>query len=141
MKLKAICAVLLAAVVLSLTSCNTMRRLGKDLYVAVPGLVSVVPMAACADSYRDATATQEGYQTGGVTQVLSFPLFMVWNTVKHLGYWGVHVVDIPMNLFYGISEASSFGPEIEPLDYYQATWFDKQENGSGTDAESGDTGR
>jgi predicted small secreted protein len=141
LKLKATCAVLLAAVVLSLTSCNTMRRLGKDLYVAGPGLVTVVPMAACADSYRDATATQKGYETGGVTQVLSFPLFLIWNTVKHLGYWGVHVIDIPLNVFYGISEASSFGPEIEPLDYYQSTWFDKGDSAKSTDAESGETGR
>lgn len=130
---------ILTALVFSATSCGTMRRLGKDAYITVFSPL-LVPAAAAADSYRDAAATREGYQTGAITEVLSFPLFFIWNTVKHAGYCLVHAVDIPLNLGYGASELMELGPEIVPIDYYQNTWFDEQTSG-GTNAESGETGR
>ena len=136
---KVLLVTVLTALVFSAASCGTMRRLGKDAYISVISPV-LVPAAAAADSYRDATATREGYQTGAVTEVLSFPLFFVWNAIKHTGYCLVHAVDIPMNLGYGVSELIDLGPEIEPIDYYQNTWFDRQTSG-GTNAESGETGR
>ncbi|MEE2886057.1 MAG: hypothetical protein VX951_01385 [Planctomycetota bacterium] len=136
---KVLIVTVLTALVFSATSCGTLRRLGKDAYITVISPV-LVPAAAAADSYRDATATREGYQTGAVTEVLSFPLFFMWNTVKHAGYCFVHLVDIPLNLGYGVSELMELGPEIVPIDYYQNTWFDEQASG-GTNAESGETGR
>ena len=130
---------LLTAFVFSAASCGTMNRLGKDAYITVISPV-LVPAAAAADSYRDATATREGYQTGAVTEVLSYPLFFMWNTVKHTGYCFVHAVDIPLNLGYGISEFMELGPEIKPIDYYDGTWFDGSTSG-GTNADSGEVRR
>ena len=138
---KVLLVAVLTALVFSATSCGTWRRLGKDVYItAISPLL--IPAAAAADSYRDATATREGYQTGAITEVLSFPLFFMWNTVKHAGYCFVHLLDIPLNLYYGASEMMQLGPEIEPIDYYQSTWFDKRSGlAGGTNAESGETGR
>ena len=116
-----------------------MNRLGKDAYITIISPV-LVPAAAAADSYRDATATRAGYQTGAVTEVLSYPVFFMWNTVKHAGYCLVHVADIPLNLGYGISEFMELGPEIKPIDYYDGTWFDGNTSG-GTNADSGEVRR
>ena len=141
MKLKAIFLCLVVAVLVS--SCGTARRATKDAWIGVTGIV-LVPMAAGGDAYRASVDVREGYQGESWSQVVAFPFAYIWNFGKHLLYWAVHVVDLPLNILYGISEVSSYGPEIEPIDYYQNTWVDAwheraTKKKSGTDAESGES--
>ena len=136
---KTIVVAVFAAVLLSLQSCGTMRRLGKDLYVAVTSPV-LIPMAAGSDAYSGAVEVRKGYQGGAFTEVVSMPFLFLWHGIKHTLCVGVHVLDVALTPIYGISELSEFGPEIQPLDYYQNTWFDRTPESS-TDAESGEAGK
>jgi hypothetical protein len=134
---KATFVTVLAAVLLALPACGTMKRLGKDAYVTVISPV-LIPMAAGSDAYTDSVEVRRGYEGEGFTQVIAFPVLFLWHGIKHTGIVGVHILDILFTPFYGLAEMSNFGPEIEPLDYYENTWFDQEGDGtSGTDAESG----
>ena len=81
---KVISVIVLVLLIVSASSCGTLRRVTKNAVIGASS-AALVLVAASADSYRDATATREGYQTGAVTEVLSFPLFFLWNAVKILG--------------------------------------------------------
>jgi hypothetical protein len=50
----------------------------------------------------------------------------------------IHVVDLPLCALYGFTELPPANAEVQPLDFYQGTWFDTEPTGSGTDATSGE---
>jgi hypothetical protein len=154
LKLKAICLSSLVVLCLVFSGCGSSLRFVKDNYITVISPV-MIPMAASSDAYRGAQDIRNGYQSGAWTEVMVFPVLWVWHAVKHTCYVGVHAVDILFYPFYGISELSSLGPEIKPIDYYGNTWVDEiQESrfkknyekgrktfGIGVDADTGETGR
>ena len=123
MKLKAIFLSSLVASCLLLGSCGSSYRVLKDGYITVIS-PAVVVMGASGDAYRGATDIREGYESGAWTEIVAFPVLFVWHAVKHVAYVGVHVVDIAFFPFYGISEFSTLGPDIKPIDYYGNTWVD-----------------
>jgi predicted small secreted protein len=72
-----------------------------------------------------------------VLSFLSYPFAYVGNLIKHTYYVARHVVDIPLCvLFYWEAELHPYGPEVEPLDIYQGTWFDKESDGANKASDS-----
>eukprot|EP00904_Undaria_pinnatifida_P001939 jgi/Undpi1/11746/HiC_scaffold_37.g14041.m1 len=116
-----------------------MRRLGKDLTVLV-GTPAIAVYGGATDGFATAQDVRNGMESSGVTEVIVFPFAFAYHTVKHAVYCLAHGVDAIGCLFYWPAELHPYGPEVQPLDIYTGTWFDKDPNeaGSGTDAESGE---
>ena len=126
-------AVLLA---LALSSCGTTRRAGKDLGIVVVSPV-LIPYAGFTDGFTAASDFSEGVDGGGVYQVLALPFTSTWHLLRHTFCVMIHAVDFIVFPVYGAAELHPYGPEIEPLDYYTGTMFDREKK-SGTDAETGE---
>ncbi len=130
-------AVLLA---LTLSSCGTMRRAGKDLGIVVASPI-LIPYAGFADGFTDAKNVGEGLGPGATPtyEVLVIPFSTAWGLIKHTFFVALHAVDFVAFPIYGAAELYPYGPEIEPLDYYSGTPFDREpDEKSGTDAETGE---
>lgn len=129
---------LLALLTLTLASCGTLRRAGKDVFIGAATATALLPIyAGATDGYASAVSAREGLDAGASLEVLVFPFTFVWHFVEHTAYGVIHIVDLPLCLFYWPVELHPYGPEIKPLDFYQGTIFDEAESPSGTDAESG----
>ena len=126
-----------ASLALLLTSCGTARRAGKDL-----GVVAVSPALVLyggfTDAYTTAKEVRNGLGGGPVVEVITMIPAAVVHTVKHAIYVVFHAVDFVLFPVYGAAELHPYGPEIEPLDYYTGTIFDKETKRSATDASSGE---
>lgn len=134
-------AVLLTVIVVvsSLTSCGTMRRLGKDLTVTVASPV-IALYGGATDGYASAVNVREGFGENAGVEVLALPFTFVYHTIKHALYCGYHAFDALLFPAYGLAELNDYGPEVEPLDIYMGTWFDNDgDDPSGTDPESGES--
>lgn len=130
----------LAALVLiavALSSCGTGRRAGKDLFIAVTS-PAMVFYGGGTDGYTAAQEVRAGLGAGAVTEVIVFPFTFLGHAIKHGFYGLVHAGDFILTPLYGLAELHPYGPEIEPIDIYTGTFFDHAEDGSGTDAESGE---
>lgn len=131
---------LIAFLGLSLTSCGTARRAGKDAAVTLlsPGIILY---GGGVDGFTSAQEVREGLGGGVFTEVLTLPPAFAIHAVKHTFIVAAHAVDFVLSPVYGVAELHPYGPEVEPLDYYTGTIFDKEEGGaSGTDAQSGEPG-
>lgn len=126
-----VCAVVAA----TLASCGTARRAGKDLMLGV-GTPVLMIYGGATDGYTSARSVRDGLESGSAMEVLAFPFTFTYHAIEHGVYGLIHLLDLPFCLFYGAAELHPYGPEIEPLDFYQGTIFDKQQK-SGTDAETG----
>ena len=126
-----------ALLAMTLTSCGTMRRAGKDLMLGV-GTPVLMVYGGATDGYTSAQSVRTGLDSGAAVEVLAFPVTFAYHALEHGIYGVVHIVDFFFFPFYGAAEVHPYGPEIKPLDFYQGTWFDKQSDKSGTDAESGE---
>lgn len=126
-----------ALLAMTLTSCGTMRRAGKDLMLGV-GTPVLMVYGGATDGYTSAQSVRTGLDSGAAVEVLAFPFTFAYHALEHGIYGIVHIVDFFFFPFYGAAEVHPYGPEIKPLDFYQGTWFDKQSDKSGTDAESGE---
>jgi hypothetical protein len=122
---------------MTLTSCGTMRRAGKDLMLGV-GTPVLMVYGGATDGYTSAQSVRTGLDSGSAVEVLAFPFTFAYHALEHGIYGVVHIVDFFFFPFYGAAEIHPYGPEIKPLDFYQGTWFDKAADKSGTDAESGE---
>lgn len=131
---------LVAFLGLSLASCGTARRAGKDLSVSVlsPGIILY---GGGVDGFTSAQEVREGLGGGVFTEVLTLPPAFVVHAVKHTFICAAHAVDFVLSPIYGVAELHPYGPEVEPLDYYTGTIFDKEAGSSGTDAQSGEAAR
>ncbi|MEZ5965566.1 MAG: hypothetical protein R3F56_17155 [Planctomycetota bacterium] len=129
-----------ALLALSLTSCDSFRRAGKDLTVAVlsPGIILY---GAATDAVGTTEQAREALGGGSVMQTITLPFAFLWRGVVHTVYCGAHAVDFFLLPVYGLADLHPYGPEIKPLDFYQGTWFDKDTDmeSSATDAQSGET--
>jgi hypothetical protein len=128
----------------SLTSCGTLNRAAKDLTVGALTIVPVIPIyGGATDGATSAQNWREGMGSGAAVEVLAFPFTFLYHGIEHFCYGLIHILDLPLCLFYGAAELHPSGPEIKPLDTYRGTWFDTwagtDEKKSGTDAESGET--
>lgn len=133
-------ALLAASALLTVTlgSCGTLNRAGKDAMIGVAS-VPLWLYGGATDGYQSARDVRSGLQGGSVVEVVSFPFTFAYHTLKHVIYWGIHVVDLPLCGLYWMAEVHPYGPEIKPLDFYQGTIFDQPaKKKSGTDAESGE---
>ncbi len=131
----------IACLLLTLTSCGTVRRAGKDL-----GVVAVSPVLVLYGGGTDALATshevREGLDGNGITEALAFVPAFLFHTVKHTLWVCVHAIDFFMFPFYGLGELHPYGDEVKPLDIYTGTIFDKESDReghtTGTDPASGE---
>jgi predicted small secreted protein len=114
-----------ALVAMTLTSCGTLNRAGKDLMLGV-GTPVLMLYGGATDGYTSAKNVRTGLDSN--------------SAIEHGVFGIVHLVDFPLCVFYGLAEAHPYGPEVKPLDFYTGTWFDSwAESGKkGTDAESGE---
>lgn len=121
---------------LTLASCGTARRAGKDAAVTVlsPGIILY---GGGVDGFTTAQEVREGLGGGVFTEVLALPPAFVIHAVKHTFIAGAHAVDLLFAPVYGLAELHPYGPEVKPLDYYTGTVFD-EDRPAGTDAESGE---
>ena len=128
-----------ALFVLTFASCGTINRAGKDLMLGV-GTPVLMIYGGATDGLTTAQDVREGMGSGAAVQVAAFPFTFFYHALEHGIYGVVHLVDLPLCLFYGAAELHPYGPEVMPLDIYQGTWFDKWATSSkkGTDAESGE---
>lgn len=119
-----------------LSSCGATRRFGKD--VSMGALTPVLTVyGGATDAYAGSYDVAEGLGGGSLTQFFAFPPLFIVHGVKHFLYGIVHVVDAVFYPFYGAVELNPDGPEVEPLQIYTGTWFDKPAKKSGTDVQSG----
>lgn len=125
----------------TLTSCGTLNRAGKDLMLGV-GTPILMIYGGATDGASSAQNVRKGLESGAPVEVLAFPFTFAYHAFEHFIYGVVHIIDLPMCLFYGAAEIAPYGPEIKPLDIYQGTWFDdwadNHSKKKGTDAETGE---
>jgi len=124
---------------MTLTSCGTLNRAGKDLMLGV-GTPVLMIYGGATDGLQTSQNVREGMGSGAAVQVLSFPFTFAYHAFEHGLYGLAHLVDLPFCVLYGPAELHPAGPEVMPLDIYQGTWFDSwaAKSKSGTDAESGE---
>jgi hypothetical protein len=129
-----------ALLTVSLMSCGTVRRAGKDLFLGL-GTPVLMVYGGATDGYSTAKTVRNGWDGGAAVEVLAFPFTFLYHAVEHGIYGVIHLVDLPLCLLYGAAELHPNGPDIRPLDFYQGTWFDTEEDmrRSGTEAETGET--
>ncbi|MFK7742272.1 MAG: hypothetical protein AB8H80_18305 [Planctomycetota bacterium] len=128
-----------ALLTLTFASCGTLNRAGKDLMLGV-GTPILMIYGGATDGYQTSLEVRDGLGSGSPVQVAAFPFTFFYHALEHGIYGIVHLVDLPLCLFYGAAELHPYGPEVMPLDIYQGTWFDNWAEGAkqGTDAESGE---
>jgi predicted small secreted protein len=127
-----------AVLALSLSSCNTVRRAGKDFTVAIlsPGIILY---GAATDAVSTTEQARDALGGGSVMQTVTLPFAFLWRGVIHTLYCGAHALDFLFFPVYGLADLHPNGPEIKPLDFYQGTWFDRDpKEGSAMDAQSGE---
>ncbi len=127
---------------LTLASCGTTRRAGKDVGVAVLSPV-IALYGGSVDGFGAAEGVREGWDGGPFIGVLVAPFTFTFHTVKHAVYCGIHAVDFFLFPFYGMAELYPQGPNVVPLEYYTGTPFDRPDDGevrqSSTDPSSGES--
>lgn len=121
----------------TLTSCGTLRRAGKDVMLGL-GTPVLMAYGGATDGATSAQHVREGLGSGGAVEVLAFPFTFTYHAIEHMCGGIVHILDLPCCLFYWMAEIHPAGPEVEPLQIYTGTWFDKPAKKKGTDAESGE---
>ncbi len=128
-----------ALLAVTLPSCGTLNRAGKDLVLGV-GTPVLMIYGGATDGYTSAKTVRTGLDSGAAVEVLAFPFTFFYHAIEHGIYGFIHLIDLPLCLFYGAAELHPYGPEIKPLDFYQGTWFDTwaEKHSRGTDAESGE---
>lgn len=134
---KALLAVTVALTA-SLTSCGTLNRAGKDVFVGVTSPFLIV-YGGATDGYGSARDVRTGLDSGSAVEVIAFPFTFFYHAITHALYCGIHIVDLPLCPFYGLAELPPAKADIKPLEFYQGTWFDHESTGAGTDATSGET--
>jgi predicted small secreted protein len=127
-----------ALAAMTLTSCGTLNRAGKDIMLGVATPVLMV-YGGATDGLTTSQNVREGMGSGAAVQVAAFPFTFFYHAIEHGIYGFAHLVDLPFCVFYGPAELNPAGPEVMPLDIYQGTWFDSWAgSGASTDAESGE---
>jgi len=135
-----------AVLALTLTSCGTAMRAGKDVLIGNPvSVVALMLYGGTTDGLADARSIREGTGSNGVVEVLAFPLTFAYHAIEH-GIWSLaYLVDLPLCAFYWMGELHP--SDVAPLDIYDNTPFDywyRSFSEGGTDPESGEmvpTGR
>jgi hypothetical protein len=128
----------MAVLALSLTSCDTARRAGKDLVISVcsPGIILY---GAATDAVGTADQARDALGGGAVMQTITLPFAFLWRGVVHTLYCGAHFVDFFLFPVYGAADLNPYGPQIRPLDFYRNTWFDRESDyRPATDAQTGE---
>ena len=129
-----------ALLALPLASCGTLNRAGKDVMLGV-GTPVLMIYGGATDGYTSAKSVRTGMDSGAAVEVLAFPFTFAYHAIEHGIYGVIHIIDLPLCLFYGAAEAHPYGPEIKPLDFYDGTWCGTwsthRQAKSGTDAQSG----
>jgi hypothetical protein len=128
--------VLWAAVLASTSACGTARRFGKDVTITVASPL-VILYGAANDSIVSSGNVGEALGGGTVMEILTIPFTFAYHTIEHAIYCGIHAVDACLFPIYGCADLSPYGPDIQPLDFYQGTIFDKET--TSTDPESGES--
>jgi predicted small secreted protein len=131
-----------ALLMVSLASCGTARRAGKDAFVGALTVVPLLPLyGGATDGYTSARKVRDGLHGGAAVEVIAFPFTFFYHFVEHAVYGVIHIIDLPLCALYGAAELHPYGPEIRPLDFYTGTFFDypSDQGASGIDATSGES--
>jgi len=137
MKRNFVLAAILGAFLFSLSSCGTMRRADKDLFVTVTS-PAIILYGAGTDGLDDAQNIQQGLEAGDGTQALFLPFTFIYRAFDHTICCALHALDFFAFPAYGVAELHPAGPEIKPLQIYTGTFFDLAEDKSGGDVETGE---
>lgn len=121
----------------TLASCGSMRRLGKDLTIGATTPVWML-YGGGTDAVSTAREVRAGLGGGAATEVITMIPAFVLQAIKHGIYGVVHIADAALFPAYAVADIHPYGPEIEPLDIYTGTWFDREDGDSGTDPQSGE---
>jgi predicted small secreted protein len=132
-------ALALSLSALSLASCDSMRRVGKDITITALS-PAVILYGAATDAVGTTQQAREALGGGSVMQTVTLPFAFLWRGVVHTLYCGAHFCDIFLLPIYGVADLHPYGPEIKPLDFYNGTWFDQKgdQDRSAMDAQSGE---
>ena len=122
----------------TLTSCGSLRRAGKDAFVGITSPFLIV-YGGATDGFDSARSVRTGLDSGSAMEVLAFPFTFFYHAIEHSSYCGIHVLDLPFTPLYALTELPPASTPVQPLDFYQGTWFDVEPSGSGTDATSGES--
>jgi predicted small secreted protein len=128
----------IALMAMTLTSCGTINRAGKDIMLGAATPVLML-YGGATDGLSTSQSVREGMGSSAAIQVIAFPFTFFYHAIEHGIYGVTHLVDLPLCALYGPAELHPAGPKIMPLDIYQGTWFDSwADSGASTDAESGE---
>jgi hypothetical protein len=120
----------------TLTSCGTLKRAGKDVFVGVTSPYLIL-YGGAVDGSASAHGARVGLDSGGAIEVIAFPFTFLYHALEHTMYCAIHVIDLPFCPLYALTEIPKDSTPVQPLDFYQGTWFDSPKD-SGTDATSGE---
>ncbi|MEZ4364679.1 MAG: hypothetical protein R2939_00120 [Kofleriaceae bacterium] len=110
---------------LCLGSCGTLNRAGKDLAIGVASPVLMLWNGA-VDGAATARMVSDSAGGGWALQTAATPFTFLYHAIEHGCYGLAHAVDLPLCAFYGAaSTLYPAGHQVEPLDIYQDTWFDR----------------
>ena len=139
MNLRKFSTIAIVFLALILASCGTFRRAGKDLVLGV-GTPVLMLYGGGTDAAASASEVKGGLGGSAATEFFTTVISFPFQALKHGFYGVIHIGDFFLFPIYGLAELHPYGPDIEPLDYYNGTWFDVDEDAqnSGTDAESGE---
>ena len=143
MNLRKFSTIAIVFLALGLASCGSIRRAGKDLFLGA-GTPLLMLYGGGTDAAATGAEVNSGMGGSSTTELVATVVSFPFHAIKHGFYGLVHVGDFLIAPIYILADIHPYGPEIEPLDYYTGTWFDKDPAGakkSGTDAETGETQR
>lgn len=104
-----------AALALSLTSCGTLMRAGKDAILGV-GTPILMVYGGANDGLSTSKGIREGLGSNGAVEALSFPFTFAYHAIEHGIYGFVHLVDLPLCAFYWMAEVHP--QDVAPLQIY-----------------------
>ena len=134
------------------TSCGSLRRLGKDVFIVGTSPL-IVLYGAATDGWGDSESFFKNYDPDNRKRmplpqigfadplillhhelpvdpvnwplaILAFPVTFLLNAVKHTYYCARYAFDIVAFPAFGLAELHPNGPVVEPLDIYSGTIFD-----------------
>ncbi len=120
MNLRKIPLTAFALLALTLVSCGAMRRLGKDALITVAS-PAVVLYGGFTDAMTMGNEAKQGLGGGALTEFFAGAVSLPYYLAKHTVLVGIHAFDILLFPAYGAADLHPYGPDIQPLDFYDGT--------------------
>ena len=118
---KTLVVALLGSLLLCMTSCGTLRRVGKNALITVSSPYVIIH-GASTDGVADAQNIQKGFGASDWVQHVVLPLTFAFRFVDHTISTCVYAGDILFTPLYALAEIHP-DTVIKPLSIYQGTPF------------------